>query len=80
MRVITTESKKTTQDILEMAKVFFEGMLGLDIDESVSNCCIEFSSDIGSVTVQVFPNGSKREVILTSQHWEPRLLEFTLGL
>lgn len=80
MRVLTTETRKTTQDVLEMAKIFFQDMLGLDIDESVTNCCIEFSGEIGSVTVQVFAKGAKRGVILTSEHWEPQLLEFTLGL
>ena len=80
MRVITTETRKTTRDVLELAREFFKDMLGLDIDESVTNCCIEFSNDTGSVTVQVFPKGTKREVVLTSENWEPRLIEFTLGL
>ncbi len=65
-----------TNKIINEAITYFNGHFGIPVANHVENCCIEFCSDLGFVTIQILPKGAKNEVILTTREWEYQVLEF----
>jgi hypothetical protein len=76
MRVMAQETSIDKLEIIEEAITFFNGLFGIPVSEHVQHCCIEFSNDIGFVTIQIFPKGRMNEVVLTTREWEHQVLEF----
>jgi hypothetical protein len=80
MKVMSKKTKLSREDIFEKARNSFEGKLGLTGNGTEDKCCIEFSSDIGFVTVQVVESEDENEVILTTREWEYQIERFLLNL
>ncbi len=80
MRVMSLETSMDKTKIINEAITYFNGLFGLQVADHVPNCCIEFSNDIGFVTVQVFQKGILNEVVLTTREWEHQVLEFIIFL
>ncbi|MHA1907104.1 MAG: hypothetical protein ACW98Y_07405 [Candidatus Thorarchaeota archaeon] len=76
MRVMSQETTMEKAKIMNEAITYFNGFFGLPVADHVKSCCIEFSNDIGYVTIQVFPKGALNEVVLTTREWEYQVLEF----
>ena len=76
MRVMSQETSMDKIKIIEEAITYFNGLFGLQVTDHVPNCCVEFSNDIGFVTLQVFQKGTVNEVVLTTREWEHQVLEF----
>jgi len=77
---MSKESPKTVSEILRFAIEYFNGLFGLEISEHIPNCCAEFRNALGYVTIQVFPQIGRTEVILTSQEWDYQILDFLKAL
>ena len=76
MRVMALETTLDSTEIIDEAITYFKDHFGLQISDQVRNCCIEFSNVVGNVTIQVFPKGTKNEVVMTTREWEFQVLEF----
>ena len=76
-------SKKTKLDreeVFKKARDTFEGKFGLAGSDIEDECCMEFTSEIGFVTVKVVESGDENEVILTTREWEYQIEGFLLNL
>ncbi|MDF1540883.1 MAG: hypothetical protein P1Q69_18445 [Candidatus Thorarchaeota archaeon] len=80
MKVMAKETSLEINKIISEAVTYFKGFFGLQVADHVPNCCVEFSNNTGYVTVQVFPKGSRNEVILTTREWDYQVLEFMKSL
>ena len=76
MRVMSQETSMDKTKVIQEAITYFNGLFGIPVADHVQHCCIEFSNDIGYVTIQIFPKGSTNEVVLTTKEWEHQVLEF----
>lgn len=76
MRVMSKQTKMNPRDIVEQAREYFSGQIGMSVKDLVLDCCAEFDSDIGFVTVQVLDFGHQCEVILTTREFEYQIMEF----
>jgi hypothetical protein len=63
-----------------MARDFFDGHFGLKKRDDIENCCVEFVSELGHVTVQVIPRGEKTETIMRSREFNHQVKEFAQKL
>jgi hypothetical protein len=76
MKVMSKQTKLSSEEVLERAKNFFENNSGLKIADETANCCIEFSSNLGFVMVQVQNGPKSREVVVRTQEYEYQIQEF----
>ncbi len=80
MKVMSKKTKLSFDEIMRKAKAAFEGRYGLTITDIEEGCCIEFSSDIGFVTVKVVESDDENEVTLTTREWEFQIEKFLANL
>ena len=80
MKVMSKKTKLNRKDIFEKARDSFEGKLGLTVTDTEDKCCMEFSSEIGFVTVKVVESEDENEVILTTREWEYQIERFLSNL
>ena len=76
MKVMSKRTKLSSEEVLERAKNFFENNSGLKLADETTNCCIEFSSNLGFVIVQVQNEPQSREVVVRTQEYEYQIQEF----
>lgn len=76
MKVVTKKSNLPPEKIMERVKEYFNGKFGLKVVEEISNCCVEFSSNLGFVNAQIVDRGKYRELTLTTREWEYQVEEF----
>ncbi|MFW9886812.1 MAG: hypothetical protein ACFFER_01435 [Candidatus Thorarchaeota archaeon] len=74
--MLSKRTNLSTEEVMQRAKDFFENRLGLEIRNESSDCCIEFVSNLGFVTVQAIEDDQGREVKLTTREYEYQIQEF----
>ncbi|MBS3796072.1 MAG: hypothetical protein KGY80_14295 [Candidatus Thorarchaeota archaeon] len=80
MEVVEKLIKKEKNEVIKEAKAFFEGRLGLSLRDEVENCCLEFTTDLGFVNVQVSERNGKTAVTLRSREYERQAKRFIRNL
>ncbi|MFX1332754.1 MAG: hypothetical protein ACFE9W_14445 [Promethearchaeota archaeon] len=73
---MSKRTKLSNEEVIQRAKDYFENRLGLEIRDESSDCCIEFASNLGFVTVQAIEDDQGREVKLTTREYEYQIQEF----
>ena len=73
---MSKESNRKSDEILDMAVEYFNGLYGLKIIEHIQGCCAEFRNDFGYVTIQILQNALSNEIVLTSTNWEYQIQDF----
>ena len=68
------------ETIMKKARDYFEKEYGLKLENHVSECCAEFHSNIGYVSIHIFNNGKENEVILTSHDFDRQVQAFARSL
>jgi len=76
MKVLATITSLSRDEIRDRALGFFNGRFGLHLQSELSDCCITFGNDIGSVAVEITENGTVREVTVRSREWDHQAQEF----
>ena len=76
MKVMSKRTKLSSEEVLERAKNFFENNSGLKLTDETADCCIEFSSNLGFVIVQIQNEPQSREVVVRTQEYEYQIQEF----
>ena len=76
MRVMSKQSPRSAAEIMSLAIQYFNGTFGLEMSEHIPDCCAEFKNDLGYVTIQIYPQSGRNEIIMTSQEWEYQLMDF----
>ena len=76
MKVMSKNTNLSAEKIIKKAKDYFDGNLGLEIKDETDNCCIDFRSNLGFVTLQIFDKVSSREVKLSTREFEYQIQEF----
>ena len=54
MKVMSKTTALSTEKIIKKAVDYFDSKLGLEIKDRTDNCCIDFRSNLGFVTLQIF--------------------------
>ena len=73
---MSKRTKLSSEEVLERAKNFFENNSGLKLADETAGCCIEFSSNLGFVIVQIQNEPQNREVVVRTQEYEYQIQEF----
>lgn len=76
MKVLATNTSLSRDEIRDRALRFFNGRFDLHLQSGLSDCCITFGNDIGSITVEITENGAGREVTVRSREWDHQAQEF----
>ena len=77
MIVVSSETKKAQEEILDKAVEYFRDKIGLKITERGS-CCVNFvdKNQIGYVSVALAKEGNKFKVDVESREYEYQAKEF----
>ena len=76
MKVMSKQTRLSSEEVIERAKNFFENEIGLKMIDETVNCCVEFASNLGFVIVQYQGENQNPEVILTTREYEYQIQEF----
>jgi hypothetical protein len=76
MKVMSRKTRLSSNEVLRMAKVFFNSELGIPVTDETDGCCIDFSNDLGFVTVSVTPEERGTEVKITTREWDYQIQQF----
>ncbi|MHA2143101.1 MAG: hypothetical protein ACXADC_07515 [Candidatus Thorarchaeota archaeon] len=77
---MSKRTKLERDEIIKRAKAEFDGRFGLAATDPDTNCCIEFVSDLGYVTIEVIEHDDENEVILRTREWEYQVQQFIRSL
>jgi hypothetical protein len=80
MFVISKKTKMTSNEVLDRAKIFFDGNFGLTLRNHNPTCCMEFTGEIGFVEVTIEGSDGKTEVIVRTREWEYQVKDFLHAL
>jgi hypothetical protein len=80
MQVVEKVLRKDTDEVMEEAKDFFEGEIGLSLRDEIEDCCLEFITNQGFVNVQVSERNGKTAVTLRSREYEREANRFIRNL
>ena len=75
MKVMSRKTNKKSDEVMKRAKDYF-GSFGLEVNSETPGCCLELTSELGFVTVEVFEDGDHNEVKLTTREFERQIEEF----
>lgn len=76
MKVMSKQTRLSSEAVIEKAKNYFEGEIGLKVTDETSNCCVEFASNLGFVIVQLREEDHNREVVVSTREFEYQIQEF----
>lgn len=76
MKVMSKSTKLSNDKVFTKAKAFFNNNLGLKLVDEEADCCLDFQSNLGFVTVQVYSEGQNREVKITTREYEYQIQKF----
>jgi hypothetical protein len=76
MKVMSKKTRRSSEEVLQRAKDFFNNNLGLKLSDESSNCCVEFKSNLGFVTVTTTDDNIEREVTVSTREYEAQIQEF----
>lgn len=77
---MSKRTKLERDEIIRRAKAEFDGRFGLAARDPEADCCMEFVSDLGYITIQVIEHEHENEVILRTQEWEYQVEQFIRSL
>jgi len=76
MKVMSKKTRLSGEKIIQKAKDYFKGNLGLQLTTETPDCCVEFESNLGFVIVQVTGENQEKEVKVTTREFEYLIQEF----
>jgi hypothetical protein len=76
MKVMSKKTKLPTEEVMQRAMDYFVKKLGLEVKDDTSECCVEFTSNLGFVIVEAIDGDQGREVKLTTREYEYQIQEF----
>ncbi len=76
MKVMSKRTKLPSTEVIARAKRFFESETGMNVIDETEDCCVEFSSNLGFVIVQLQGEDREREVVLKTREYEYQIQEF----
>lgn len=77
---MSKRTKLEREEIIRRAKVKFDGRFGLAARDPNANCCMEFVSDLGYITLEIIEHEHDNEVILRTREWEYQVEQFIASL
>jgi hypothetical protein len=75
---MSRRTKLEREETIRRAKVKFDGQFGLAARDPNANCCMEFVSNLGYITVEIIEH--ENEVILRTREWEYQVEQFISNL
>jgi hypothetical protein len=76
MKVMSKVTSLSNEEVMDKAKEFFDGRLGLKLRDIEPKCCVEFSSNLGFVTIKTSDEGHDIEVTVSTREYEYQIQEF----
>jgi hypothetical protein len=76
MLVMSKKTKMSADEVLDRAKVFFNGHFGLKMGNYKPSCCVEFTGEIGFVDVSIEGSVGKLEVTVRTRELEYQIKDF----
>ncbi|MHA2042096.1 MAG: hypothetical protein ACW975_09560 [Candidatus Thorarchaeota archaeon] len=77
---MSKRTKLEREEIIRRAKMKFDGRFGLAAKNPNAECCMEFVSDLGYITVEIIEHEDENEVILRTREWEYQVEQFITNL
>ena len=77
---MSKRTKMSREEIIRRAKAKFDGQFGLAARNPNANCCMEFVSDLGYITIEIVEHEHESEVILRTREWEYQVEQFISSL
>lgn len=76
MKAMSKKTKMSADEVFQAAKDYFDGNLGLRLTDETNGCCIEFSSNLGFVTVKTVGDDHDNEVTVSTREFEYQIEDF----